>query len=205
MTDGLAAAYGALQAGNAAQALTLLEALPALTPADQARVHAWRGQALRALGRAEEGAREVIAAIRIAKALGDADGVAALRALHTDIAASVASLRTAEAGQRRDQALLDVDDATLDTDGRLRRAFALLNAGRHPEASALVRRVATEATELRDRVLSRLALARIEADDEALHEAHRLADEADDHNLLTAVAQTARQLGKSLRAPDFEG
>ena len=203
MNEGLAAAYAALQAGNAAEALGLLKALPTPDPADQARAHAWRAQALRALGRAEEGAREVIAALRIAKARGDADGVAALRALPTDIARSVARLRTAEEGQRRDQALLDIDDAALDTDGRLRRAFALLAAGRKREASTLVRRVAIEATELRDQVLSRLALARVDDDDAALHEAHALADEADDHNLLTAVAQTARQLGKSLRRPEF--
>ncbi|MSQ03320.1 MAG: hypothetical protein EXR71_15750 [Myxococcales bacterium] len=203
MNAGLTAAYSALQAGDAAEALALLEALPPLVPADEARRRAWQAQALRAVGRAEEGAREVIAAIRIAKALGDADGVAALRALHTDLARSVASLHTAEEGRLRDQALLAADDATLDNDGRLRRAFALLTAGRRPEASALVRRVATEATELRDQVLSRLALARMDDDEAALHEAHTLADDADDHNLLTAVAQTARQLGKSLRAPEF--
>lgn len=199
----LAGAYQLLQRGEAAGALAALDALGSQTGPDEARRLAWRAQALRALGRAEEGAREVIAAIRVAKALGDAPAVAELRALHADLARSVAALRAAEAGARADQALAAQDDADLDADARLRKALVLHAAGDVAAAARLARAVAAEAAGPKEQVLARLALARIEGDATALHEAHALADAADDQNLLTAVAQTARQLGLALAAPEF--
>jgi len=81
----LADAYALLRAGRAADALGALDALADLAPADEGRRLAWRGQALRALGRPEEGARDVIAAIRVARAAGDAAAVEALRALHAEL------------------------------------------------------------------------------------------------------------------------
>jgi len=158
---------------------------------------------MRALGRAEEGAREVIAAIRLAKADGDTEGVLALRALHAELSASVASLRAAEAGRMADRALLDADEAAMDAETLLRRSGAFGDAGEAAEAERTARLALSRATNPREQVLTRLALARLTRDPALILEAHRIADASDDQNLLTAVAHAARALAVRLPTPSF--
>ncbi len=192
-----------LQAHDAAGALAALDALRDLTPDEAAHAHAWRAQALRAVGRVEEAAREVSHALRHAKGVADSDGVTALRALHTEIYASIANLRLAEAGRQADAALALTPDAELDAEGLLRKAIALLDAA-DPEAAERVTRLAlARALAPREVVLTHLALARLTLDPALVHAAHRAADAADDHNLLTAVAQAARALGIRFAPPTF--
>ncbi len=203
MRPALREAYEHLRRGEAEVALTLLDALGELTPAEAARTHAWRGQALRALGRPAEGARAVIEALRAARAIGDADGVAALRALHGELAASAAAAEAAESGRRADAALLDARDADLDADKLLRKAGALHDAGRTVESSACLHLAAERASTPREAVLVRLARARLTRDPGEIHAAHALAEASNDQNLLTAVAHAARALGVRFEPPSF--
>lgn len=206
----LRGAYAALRDNRPEAALAALDALlapaeqaDALPPRDRARAHAWRAQAMRALGRAEEGAREVIAAIRLAKAEGDTDGVLALRALHAELSASVASLRTAEAGRAADRALLGADEAAMDAETLLRKSGACADAGEAAEAERTARLALSRAATPREQVLTRLALARLTRDPALVLASHTIADAADDQNLLTAVAHAARALAVQLPRPSF--
>ncbi len=208
MSTGLHAIVALLRENDASGALAALDALgepgwAALAPAEAARAHAYRAQALRGVGRVEEAAREVIHAIRFAKAEGDAESVVALRALHTEISASVASVRLAEAGRLADAALISAPDDTLDAEGLLRKAGALANAGALPDAERATRLAVSRALTPREIVLTHLALARLTRDEGLIHAAHRVADAADDHNLITAVAHAARALGVRFAPPSF--
>ena len=197
-----------LRASDPRGALAALDSLgepgwAALPPAEAARAHAYRAQALRGVGRVEEAAREVIHAIRFAKAEGDSESVAALRALHTEISASVASVRLAEAGRLADAALISAPDATLDAEGLLRKAAALADSGAAAEAESVTRLALASASTPREVVLAHLALARLTRDEALIHAAHSVADAADDHNLITAVAHAARALGVRIGPPSF--
>ncbi len=196
-------AYERMRRGETEAALALLMSLTELTPAEAARAHAWRGQALRALGRPEEGARAVIEAIRAARAMGDTEGVSALRALHAELAASVAAGQAAEAGRRADAALVDTPDDSLDADTLLRKAGALHDAGRIAESARCLALAGERATSPRDAVLVHLARARLSQDPAEVHAAHRIAEASDDQNLLTAVAHAARALGIRFAPPSF--
>lgn len=208
MSSALHTIVARLRANDPLGALAALDALGeagwvALSPAESARAHAYRAQALRGVGRAEDAAREVLHAIRFAKSEGDAESLAALRSLHTEISASVASLRLADAGRRADAALLTVPEATLDAEGLLRQAGALADSGRPADAERVTRLALARAATPRDLVLAHLALARLTRDEAMVHAAHRVADAADDHNLLTAVAHAARALGVRFAPPSF--
>ncbi len=207
MNTTLHAIVAKLRSNDPAGALAALDAIgeagwAALLPPEAARAHAYRAQALRGVGRVEEAAREVIHAIRYAKTQGDTESVVALRALHTEISASVAGVRLAEAGRLADAALVSAPDTTLDAEGLLRKAAAL-HDGDPAEAERLTRLALETAVSPREVVLAHLALARLTRDESRIHAAHRVADDADDHNLLTAVAQAARALGVRFAPPSF--
>jgi hypothetical protein len=212
----LAGIYACLQGGDPGGALVAIDAIDArtLAPGDRARLHAWRGQALRDLGRPEEGAREVIHAIRITKVEGDHDSVARLRELHAEISRSVVALRTAADAAREARASLR-EPLPDDPELLLQRAAALLDAPApgpgtftgeerpDPEAAALLERAEALAREPRHGVLAALLRARFSRDVTALFAAHALADEAGDPALIAAVARTAKLLGVALRPPTF--
>lgn len=210
-------AFAALAAGDPTRALTCLEGLsPTGRPGFDARVHGYRAQALDALGRLEEAEREAAAAVRIARRAQDADGVAAFRVLHQHILGGLAAVRIAAQERARDAELVGADPelALRDLEGGaragwlIRRAGALLDAGRRDEARATCQRAEAEAAaaaDPREQVFALLAGLRVdpEAPLVRLARAHTIADAADDPNLITAVAKAARALGVRLPSPDF--
>lgn len=199
----LAAAFAALTRGDAQEALQFLDGWTHETPTLSARASAYRAQALRDLGRMEEADRELTAAIRLAKQAGDTAGVATLRTLRAPISASLAALAAAEQQRKKDLGLLRTPDDGLDADELIRKANAMTDAGQN--AAETVSLARTRATEPRHVVLAYLAEARGDSANAAslIRAAHIVADNADDHNLVTAVAHAARAAGVRLDAPTF--
>jgi hypothetical protein len=183
-------------------------------PALEARGAAFAAQALRELGRIDEAERAAARAVSLAKRAGDTAGVAQLRALHAEILQRVAAARAVEAERARDAPLADTpDDALLagvpaaDQPALLvRKAGALADAGRGPDALAAAER-AREAARLvhnpREEVLALLTAARVDDPARWIREAHTVADATDDMNLITAVAKAARAARITLAAPSF--
>ncbi len=213
----LRAGYEALLHGDAAGALRILDGIdPTGRPGFDARLHGYRAQAFEALGRLEEAERAVAEAVRIARRAQDGDGLAAFRMLHQRVLGGLAAVRLAEQERARDAVLVDEnEDEAL---GRLaggaraawltRRAGALLDAGRPAEARAACQRAFGEAAaagDPREQVFALLAELRIDPSNAlvGLARAHAIADEADDMNLVTAVAKAARAVGVHLPAPEF--
>jgi hypothetical protein len=218
--EALAEIVEALRRGDPSGALLRLDAMGApLEPALDARAAAYRAQALRALARTDEAEQAIHRALRLAKQAGDVDGVAQLRPLQASILASVAARRTAELEAAKDAHLCDASEdalfegamSTTERAARLiRRSEARMHAGRTEEARAdlvAARDLASGVlpTAAREAVFARLGLARIDPSDAAahLHAAHAVADESDDMNLITAVAQAARASGVKLIRPGF--
>lgn len=197
----LTEAYAALRRGEAETCLTLLGAVTDPDPRAVARVHAYRAQALRHLGRADEAERAIADAIRAAKAAGDLEGVTALRELQSSILASVVSTTLARKQMIEDRQLLSRPDETLTDDERLRKSAVLLEDGDRSGAAAVL--AGMEGQDPRSGVLKLLALARCGDATTHIRAAHRIADAADDQGLLTAVAQAARAANVTLEAPSF--
>lgn len=196
----LGEAFAALRRGEPARCLELLEgAEPA--PADLPRVWAWRAQAYERLGRLPEADRALLEAIRGARALGEVEAVRQLRAIQARVVAGLAAAEELRRRQQEDRALLDRDEAALDEDERLRKATVLLDDGEVEAARRVLDAVKGE--EPRTRVLRLLALARCGDPAEAIRAAHRVADDAGDPNLVTAVAHAARAAGVRLEPPSF--
>ena len=170
---------------------------------DAPRLLAWRAQALRALGRPREGLPLLIQAIRITKMANDTQSTDTLRALHADVARSVAAVDAAEQARLADAPLLTTPAAPLDSDTLLRKAQAHLDAADAPGAHDTAQLALLRASSPRERVLAHLALARVTRAAEHVYAAHTVADDANDQNLVTAVAQAARALGVKLRPPAF--
>ena len=199
----LRAAYAALRANDPGRALAVLSLTGALSTQENARAHAYRAQALWSLHREDEAAKAAIEAIRWAKQAGDPDAVLGLRDLHEKISASLVAKRTAEAGKAADLRLLTVPDSTLDCDGLLRKAEALIGAGNPESAGQCAKLALALASSPRDAVLSRLMLARLTQEPSFILDAHQIADRGADENLVTAVARAAKLLGVRLPAPEF--
>jgi hypothetical protein len=178
-------------------------ALAALDGADGPRAHAYRAQALAMTGDLAAADRELTQAIRLARAEGDSDGVAAWRALRQGWLASLAAIDLADRGAAADAALLHADDASLGPDELVRKATALRAAGRPAEAARAASLAVKRASGDRETVLALLALAGCSDDPQPLHDAHRRADASGDQNLVAAVARTARMMGVELERPEF--
>lgn len=214
MDPALSSAWAALQAGQWAQVLTHLEGVTYADPLLMARVFAWRAQSLDALGRRTEAEAAILAAIRSAKAGGDADGVRALREVQARILASLAAEQVAEAERAKDRALVDQPIAEVlsgATGGEraarlVRLANGLWEVGRHEEARQRAMEACTEARaahDPREEVLARLSLARMDTPAPHILAAWAVADQANDPNLITAVAHAAKAAGVRLVAPGF--
>jgi hypothetical protein len=148
----------------------------------EARVLTWWGQALRWEGN-ETGARERWHAARSkAEGAGDTEGVAAVDALLAEIGPAPAPM-PASVGEPSPVGL----------------AVEALDAGDLPRGELLAlgaHRLAHRAGDAREEVLALLALARIpHRTAAALEEAARVADEAEDRNLVTAVAKARKAAG----------
>lgn len=193
------AAMGALQRQDPRAALEHLAAVPEVRVAPEAgdlagdagstgtvtagvlaRANAWRAQAAMDLGRYDEATRSLRLALRQLRALGDAEGLAALAPLQQDLFARRAAVAS--------QGPLP--------DTPLGRALAAMDAGDWARGEALALEAAAAAdaeADPREQVMARLALARVPGRAEAaIHEAAALADASDDRNLVTAVARAAR-------------
>jgi tetratricopeptide (TPR) repeat protein len=149
-------------------------------PRLQARLYAWKGQALLGLKRHKDAQKAIVSGISLARKAGDTKGAEALRDLHRDIVARIVAL----------------SPPVQSHESPLTRALAAFDAGLVDEAIALVRvaiREAEESGEPRDRVLALLALARAPGQEEvAILTAHGIAQESDDFNLVSAVARAAK-------------
>lgn len=186
-------------------------------PGAQGRVHAFRAQALEALGRLDEAEREAAEAVRCAKRAGEEAGLAAVRALHQRVLQAIVARRTLEMERKSDQALLDLTDAELaareEDDTRraaalVRRAGALCDAGRPAEATQTIQLALSHARAAgspREEVLALLCALRASppSAEALILDALAVAYRADDHNLLTAVARAAAAAGVRLPAPTF--
>jgi hypothetical protein len=204
-------AVEALRGERFGEALILLDAaLMANTLPEPARARAlgMRAQALHGLGQLDRAKDALVLALRAARALGDADGVTQLRGLNQAIYAALA--------HRSEQTRLAAEEATL-LESSLER---LLESAQSPEERVmavirkanqaaeggepdvpLARRAVSEADTLpqgiREQVLARLCLARACPEEAArwLTDARDRADDADEPNLIGAVASAARAMG----------
>lgn len=204
-------AVAALRGERFGEALvTLDDALvaSALPEAARARALGMRAQALFGLGQLDQAKDALVVALRAARARGDAEGVTQLRGLNQAIYAALA--------HRSEQARLAEEEAA-----RLALSLeALLESAQSPEERVmalirkanqaadegvpdppLARRAVTEADALprgiREQVLARLCLARSCPQEAArwLDDARDRADDADEPNLVGAVASAARAMG----------
>lgn len=175
--------YEALQRSDFDAALERAEIGLSLSldrPRLQARLYAWKGQALLGLKRHKDAQKAIVSGLSLARRAGDTKGAEALRALHRDVVAMLVAL----------------SPPVQPHESPLTRALAAFDAGAVDEAVALVEvaiREAEESGEARDRVLALLALARAPGREEtAILTAHAIAQESDDFNLVSAVARAAR-------------
>jgi hypothetical protein len=201
----------ALREERFGEALVLLDAMlmaNVLPEAARARAMGMRSQALLGLGQLERAKDALVMALRAARALGDADGVTQLRGLNEAIYAALA--------HKSEQSRLAAEEAVL-----LKESLeSLLAAAKTPHERVmalirkanqaadlntpdvpLARRAVAEADALsqgiREQVLARLCLARTCPEEAArwLDDARDRADDAEEPNLVGAVASAARAMG----------
>ncbi|MEZ4316118.1 MAG: hypothetical protein R3F61_01375 [Myxococcota bacterium] len=220
----------AVREGRAADAVAPLGEVEAALR-DQAElrdVHA-RAASLLAQARLElgdaPGAREAShRAMASSRALGDAEGLAEVRALDERIAASLDQARRAALARERSAELAGRTLAEVEAEARsplaradalLKHANALQTHGRLDEAATSAARAAEhadEAVSVREQVLARIALAEADRDRAAvaLYAALELADNADETTLIGLIARAAelagvelpRQYGPSMGTPE---
>jgi hypothetical protein len=158
-----------------------------------AKVHAWVAQAHIRDGHPTPAIGHLDSAMALATNAGDAAGAQELQTLRDQAQSQVTSLVSARP-KELPNTLLGRACAALD--------HGDLVTGEHlaDEAWMLARR----AGDPREQVLSLLALARLPHRCEiALHTAHTIADEADEPNLVSAVARAARLAGVALTVQVF--
>ena len=162
-------------------------------------------QALLELGRLDEAKDAVRQAMRVAKGLGDSRGLAQLRALNGRVYGELAArqdrqrveLEEAQALERPLAELLaEAADDRARADVHLRKANARIDRGE--DGAALARaglELARSAGAVREQVLCMLCLARVEDTEGWLRQAHTLADDAEEPQLVAAIAKAARTAG----------
>lgn len=184
VVDAMIQSLDALRRQEWRRALAILEAVPGDAEAAPAplvaRAHAWRAQAAMNLGRYAAATASLRQALRLLRAQGDEQGLATLATLQKDLFAR--------------RAAVSAQGPLPDTP--LGRALAAMDAGDWEQGESLARAAAEAADaagDPKERVMARLALARVPGRAEAaIREAARIADESDDRNLVTAVARAAR-------------
>ncbi|MCB9742490.1 MAG: hypothetical protein H6740_07825 [Alphaproteobacteria bacterium] len=216
MREALLRAVAALREGRPSEAEPpLAEALETdLSDAARARILGLHAQALLGVGQAARARDQLREAMRLTRQLGDDAGLLALRALNGQIYARLAQdaeqdrlrAREAQAMARPLEALLaEADSPEARVSVFLRVANHLVDTGSDRDrARALAERGLSLAEQqpeaVKERVLARLGLARLEASAEArralFDEALTIADAADEANLVTAVARAAEADGQ---------
>jgi hypothetical protein len=214
----IAEGVAALREGRPADAATALA--PVLADPDlaaaadladvRARVASLLAQALLDAGRPHEAEAPCREAIRLLRRLGDREGLDEVRALQDRVVKAIAHDRE-QAARREEQAriaatpldalLAEVTSSTSRADVLLKKAHALVDAGRPDEAAPLAdEALALAGDDVRAGVLARLAVARARPDraDEALVAAYRVAERAEEFNLVSLVAHAARLAGVRL-------
>lgn len=216
----LAAGVAALRSGDAAAAVDHLSRVatapdwaenPGLTDI-YARACSLLAQACLQAGELERADQWSRQALRLLRTLGDTEGQAEVRALQEEVRAALTGPRSADPHGARAALLGAADTERLlsgaaDPQARaellLQKANAEIDAGRAEQGVALAERALSEpGTEsaARVRVLAWLTVARgaPERSEEAILAAHRVADLADDFNLVAAVSRAARLAGVAL-------
>jgi tetratricopeptide (TPR) repeat protein len=210
----------ALRRGNPADAIPLLRRAaedPDLAAAEdladlRARVLSLLAQAYLDAGQASEAETWVRQALRLAKRIGDEAGLVEIRALQSRVlAAAMDQHRRLE--ERREQAriaappldrmLVGVIEPHARAAVYIQKANAEIEVDRPGDAVALATeavRLADGAGAVRERVLARLTLARADGARAAalLPEAWKIASDADEINLVGAVAKAAELAGVAL-------
>ena len=180
----------ALRRGAADQALAAIPeaALQAgEDPRLQGRILAWHAQALGMQGQHRAALDSLREAIRLAKAHEAPEQVAALRRLQAEWLLALQAPPTL--------------GATAAPTSKLERALAAIGAGDPTVGEALAEQALAEAQDAKEQVVALLALANLpHRAAEAIADAARIADDAGDMNLVTAVARGARQAGVELPA-----
>ncbi len=205
-------AIAALAAGEVEEAELLLKGgLGSPLPQSlQARTHSLLAQALEAQGRSQEARKQASLALALAKELGDEAGQADIRGLQARIRASLVAEehRVQKMAQVEKLSKTPLKTLLAEAANPADRVSALVSkadaerwAGRAEKASQLAQQALEEAQALegtfpRERVLAHLCLARARPQDAAtlLAQAHGIADSAQEPQLVTAIAQTARLL-----------
>ncbi len=177
----------------------------------RARALGMRAQALLGLGQLDRAKEGLVHALRAARALGDADGVTQLRGLNQTIYAALAHKSEQTRLAAEEAKLLEASlESLLETaQSPHERVMALIRkanqaADLHTPDVPLAHRAVAEADALsegiREQVLARLCLARAcpEEAERWLADARDRADEADEPNLVGAVASAARAMGVRL-------
>jgi hypothetical protein len=172
----------ALQDGDKAMGLAMaLDPLIGDRPSLRARHATWMSQAHQLRGELDQATSMIRHAITLATIAGDTDALPALKALKAQLVTG--KIAAANAGH------LPMPETLLG------RAVYAMDNGDMSEGASLARRARIEAQSIansRDEVLSLLALARIEGqEDSAIRAAYEVADRSDDKNLVTAVSRAA--------------
>lgn len=186
----------------------------------RARVLSLLAQACLEAGQSSEAENWIRQALRVAKRLGDEAGLVEIRALQSRVLqAAMDDHRKRE--ERREQARIAATPLERLLEGvtepharaavYIQKANAEIEVDRPGDAVALAAeavRLADDAGAVREKVLARLTLARADADRAAtlLPEAWKIASDADEFNLVGAVAKAAELAGvplATLSGPDM--
>lgn len=203
-----------MELGRPAEALPVLSASlgTELPPPVRARVMGLRAQALLMLARPQEARDQVREALKLTRSLGDARGLEQLRGLNGQIYGALAHEAEQSRLRNEERAEMALTDEELlakapDEAGRamvfVRRASFLADEGADEESLAAAKeglRRAQEHGGPREKVLALLAIARIERAQarSLLQRAHAVADEAEEAQLIAAIARAARSEGIEL-------
>ena len=173
--DALAANHNEASIRLSSQAIELCEDRPRLA----ARLWAWKAQALMNLHRPKEAQTAIVRGLSLAKRHEEKAGLDALRALHQQVLARLAldSQPHSDPISPLQAALLAYDRGDIESGTSLAlKAFNDARTEQNP----------------RDQVLALLALARTpEQTQDAILQAHEIAQDSEDLNLVTAVAKAA--------------
>jgi len=214
MTE-LQAAVLAMERGDAATALPTLSAAlvdPGLQPEIRARVMGLRAQALLMTGELEQAKVQVREALKAVRQLGDTRGLEQLRGLNGQIYAALA--QAAQQARLHDEEraamALSLEELLAQAPNDAARAMVFVRrstflADEGDDEAALeaalegLRRSRSSGGP-REKVLALLALARLQRHraEALLKEAHRVADDAEEAQLIAAIARAARSEGIGL-------
>ncbi len=202
----------AMERGEAETALPTLTAalvVPELQPGIRARVMGLRAQALLMTGQLEEAKKQVREALKAVRTLGDTRGLEQLRGLNGQIYAALAQAaqqarlhdeERAAMALSLEELLAQAPDDAARAMVFVRRSTFLADEGDDEaalEAALEGLRRSQSSGGPREKVLSLLALARLQRHraEDLLREAEQVADDAEEAQLIAAIARAARAEG----------